>query len=600
MPITCSAIVLVLFLCGVTCGLSAGVWLVCFLAAGSYVAAFIWLCRKKAWKKFFANFFTPGFCALAVLFGIFCYLNYGRVAFNWDEFSHWADIVKVMFTLNDFGTNPLSYSTFWSYPPGISLFQYFLQELQGWFHAGNFSEWHLYLAYQIFALSYMVPFLKGVSFKKPFIFLTLVALFVFSPLFVYTDFYNAILVDPILGILTGTGFAAIYLTKHKDVIYHLWIASILSMLVLIKDVGLLLAIFLGAAYVIDRFPKRTPENTDKRFYNMPWFGILAAASAIMLPKLIWTIHLKICRPSKSQKYDVGSVVRAVLGQDTGWKRTTWVRYFRAFIGQGISIGNTGITVNYCVLLFLLMGMLAVLFLFYEKRDNAYVSKGKLLFSCLGAESVVYVVGLCLLYMAGFSEYEATHLASFDRYLGIAYLAVWTTVVMLAGGVLREKEALSPALPTMALALMLAVIPLRSVLDFAGRNYVDYSKEWREPLGPICDAINQIPETSHIYFICQESSGYEFWVTRYTVRPHFVDGNWSIGEPFYEGDVWTSTTTAEEWRELLVESYDYVALYKINDYFIENFASVFEEADDICENCVYKVNKETGLLEKFGG
>ena len=433
LPVTCSAIVLVLFLCGVTCGLSAGVWVVCFLAAGSYVAAFIWLCRKKAWKVFFSNLFTPGFCALAVLSGIFCCLNYGRVAFNWDEFSHWADVVKVMFTLDDFGTNPLSNSLYWSYPPGISLFQYFLQKLQGWFYSGNFSEWHLYLAYQVFALSYMVPFLKGVSFKKPCIFLTLIALFVFSPLVFYTDFYNAILVDPLLGILTGTGFAAIYLTRHKDVIYDLWIASILSMLVLIKDVGLLLAIFLGAAYVIDRFLKRTLENTDKRFYNTSWFGVLVAASAIILPKLIWTVHLKICRPVKSREYDVSGVVKAVLGQDTGWRRMTWVRYFRAFIGQGISIGNTGITVNYCVLLFLLMGLLAVLFLFYEKRDNAYVSKGKLLLGCLGAESVVYIVGLCLLYMVKFGEYEATHLASFDRYLGIAYLAVWTTVVMLAGG-----------------------------------------------------------------------------------------------------------------------------------------------------------------------
>lgn len=160
LPITCSIIVMVLFLCGIAGSLFFGGILVCILGIGTYITAALWVIRNKDWTTFAKNIFTPGFLAFIIIFACVCLFNFGRVAYYWDEFSHWADIVKVMTTLNDFGTNPESYSIFRSYPPGMSLFQYYALKLSEWTTSVPFNEWQLYAAYQIFLFSFMLPFIK--------------------------------------------------------------------------------------------------------------------------------------------------------------------------------------------------------------------------------------------------------------------------------------------------------------------------------------------------------------------------------------------------------------------------------------------------------
>ncbi len=44
---------------------------------------------------------------------------------------------------------------------------------------------------------------------------------------------------------------------------------------------------------------------------------------------------------------------------------------------------------------------------------------------------------------------------------------------------------------------------------------------------------------------------------------------------------------------------YVALYKINNYFLQNFGGLFQDPAAIRENTVFRINKETGLLEFYG-
>ena len=71
--------------------------------------------------------FIIGLIIFLLVFFAFSVFNAGKLASTWDEFSHWIDIVKAMTTVDDFGTNPQSLSTFKSYPPAMSIFQYVLQ-----------------------------------------------------------------------------------------------------------------------------------------------------------------------------------------------------------------------------------------------------------------------------------------------------------------------------------------------------------------------------------------------------------------------------------------------------------------------------------------
>lgn len=106
----------------------------------------------------------------------------------------------------------------------------------------------------------------------------------------------------------------------------------------------------------------------------------------------------------------------------------------------------------------------------------------------------------------------------------------------------------------------------------------------------------------IYYISQESSGYDFYATRFNARPNWVAVNdfagWSLGGPFYDGDIWYISISADELMQQLVEGeYNYLAIYQANDYFIENYADLFESPAEIQDNSLYHVNKEAGVLER---
>ena len=131
-------------------------------------------------------------------------------------------------------------------------------------------------------------------------------------------------------------------------------------------------------------------------------------------------------------------------------------------------------------------------------------------------------------------------------------------------------------------------------------YVESSVNARTPYEVLSREIRQKCDgDDRIYYISQESSGYDYWVSRFNARPNSFSENfsWSIGEPFYDGDVWTKNMTADQWQAMLLEGYDYVALYRINDYFLENYSHLFAQPEEIAVNTLYRVNCQTGLLEK---
>lgn len=168
LPITCMGIILILFVFGILGILRAGIIVVILLVITLYLLSAALLIKRRKFDDFLLAVFTPAFVIFLVIFIAFAFLNRGRLAYVWDEFSHWVDIVKVMTTLDDFGTNPASQSWFQSYPPGMTLFEFFLQRIVLFFNPNaGFHEASVYVAYQVFFSSLLLPFFKGRSFRDP-------------------------------------------------------------------------------------------------------------------------------------------------------------------------------------------------------------------------------------------------------------------------------------------------------------------------------------------------------------------------------------------------------------------------------------------------
>ena len=154
LPITIMSIVLLIFVFGICGALYTGVIVSFVISIALYISSAIYVVKNKRIKAFITGALTPGFLIFLLVFFAFSVFNAGKLASTWDEFSHWIDIVKAMTTVDDFGTNPQSLSTFKSYPPAMSIFQYVLQKIYLFVNPNHdFNEWRNYLAYQIFAFS---------------------------------------------------------------------------------------------------------------------------------------------------------------------------------------------------------------------------------------------------------------------------------------------------------------------------------------------------------------------------------------------------------------------------------------------------------------
>ena len=604
LPITSSGIVLILFLSGILGFLNLGVYLIIALAAVTYIASAFVVLRNKKWKHFFKNLVTPGFFVFVALYFLLSILIRDMMVCEWDEFSHWADIVKVMVTINDFGTNPEAGSLFASYTPGTALFQYFFQKIYLLMKpSSSFSEWRLYFAYQIFFVSYLIPFFKGISFREPLKIILLGILVWLAPILIFTNVYSSIYVDAILGFLTGAAFATVFVKKEKGWLYDSYIYLTIAMLVLTKDAGMLFAAFLMILYIVDLFYRN--EHNVKKFIKQKENVIktLISITALMIPKLLWSWNIKINEASVSfgNKIDFPELVRIVLGMEPDNYRSGVLRnYSLAFLSHKFEIGNQLIEIPYAAMLIIFAGIAYWIYTKYksEDRENIFVRKTALWLMIV--LSVVFVAGTCVSYMYKFSEHEALQLAGFGRYIKIIFQCWYVFILLLIIHYVIKNRNSKMRVEVVCFCFIMSILPWTTIAMNVTGQTVDNSFAHRAPYQVLINQIEQVTKDdekpSDITVICQETKGYEQLLFRYALRPHEVDWKYSIGEPFYEGDGYTEEITAEEWQERLVSKRDYVALYKINDYFVTNFSSVFENPEEIMENGLYKVNKKTGLLE----
>ena len=601
LPITSATIIIWLFLFGLLGKLEFGFRLIVVIGIFLYGYAGVTLLKQKNYKQTISNIVTPATCIFGIYVAIVCYCNYGRRACAWDEFSHWMDIVKVMSTLDTFGTHPEAESVFQSYPPGMVLFQYFFQKVNVLLGGIVYSEWRVYVAYQIFFAIFSLPLIKKDNYKKKInIFISALIVFV-CPVFFFKSFYKTVYIDAILGVLSGIGMATIYLDENKDHIYEMYITAMCIMLVLMKDAGLLFAIFLGLYYWLDygmRYKKNNIGNNTAKWMKMGGRAI-GIFVPILLTKWLWKNHLRQTGAYVvfSEPYNFETLINVIVGKGSGYRAETWNNFWAAFVKDTINVTSIGIKINYLGILLIMLVMLTLLVFWDIKKTGRFSSRIILL--VLEILSIfIYIVGLCFTYMTRFSEYEAVRLASFERYLCIGYLSLWITIIIIAVSLINQYVN-NNAIVTITLCLILIVHPIQEMKGYLFREEVRKSIEVYEEYNNLIDSIrDKCEDDSRVYLVLQESSGFGYWLLRYSVRPVKTNPNftWSIGTAFYEGDIYTKEISMEEWREELVQNYDYVALQEYNEYFCEEFGSLFENKNEIKHQGLYKVNSESGILE----
>ena len=596
LPITMMLMIAVQFLFGIAGCLEAGFYTVLGMCVLCYPAGLIYAAKKARLKTLCRNFFSIGFVLFALLFALLVYTNYGRLAVWNDEFSHWMDIVKVMTQLNDFGTNPLSNSKFPSYPPGLSLIEYFFEKLWLMICGGNFCEWIVFLPFQLFFYALAFPFLKKLSIKKPLALLAYVFVLFFVPRFYY-DVHSSLLVDKMLGMLSAAGMARVLLSKKKDRFDNLYILLVCTTLVLAKDAGLLFAIFLAIAWWLSICAGKPGR---KRIV----FSAFIAAVAVLLPKLLWKMELAF---SKSKimfgnSYNIADKIQNILAG--GYERTVLDNFIDALFHRGPTLYISSIvdvykvTIPYCILTPLLLAGLIVLSRIFIRKNTVQRSVGNIVCLASAVQIFVYVAGLLITYICKFSEMEAVALASFDRYMGIGYSALTMLVFLSILDILIGLKGKKGNFSMIVFVFIMILISHRNeAIQLISRTEPRSSLKVRAPFEELSAKIaDTAEEGDKVWYASQKEQLYGYFITKYNVRPIQVgEAHRRMGKPDDSG-LPTCDITAEEWRRKLIdEEYDYVAIYLLDDYFLETYGCLFEDPSRIAENCVYRVDKNTGTL-----
>ena len=371
------------------------------LAGSAYF--FCLLFRKKTGIR------MPGF--FGVCFGAvtlaFTRLILHLKLLHYDNFSHWAVMVKYLLSANRFPGADTELVTFLDYPPGSSVFIYYVCLFLGR------SQGVMLLAQTALIFACFLAVFGIVEERRRFLLYSFLAMGCAMLSYLnLTVRINNLLVDFLLPLLAMASAACSYRCRRQ-----IWQASLLSGVILgylgiVKNTGLIFAAFAFAPYLRNAFfrkPRGNREGEEGRPApkGTRWAAALLTAAAAVLPYLLWQYHLGTALAGYEGKFSI-SAAGGTSGSVTVDPDLYGVIAGR-FVKEALDLSGRAAQV---FLLCNLAAAGAALFArLYLKRRW-----GLLRTLLLGdVMTVGYYAGILGLYLFSMPEEEALRLAGFERY-----------------------------------------------------------------------------------------------------------------------------------------------------------------------------------------
>ena len=601
-PFSAMVVILVLYVCGAVGLLKAGVYLILLAALVLLILSIIRLIKEKRLSESIKSDVGLEGLFFILIYAILVILNHGRFAWMTDEFSHWMYSVKAMSRIDDFAANyTASQAMFPSYPPGMALFQYFFQKLHEIFEGTKlFCEWRPYVAFQLFAVVLFFPCLRRMKYHKiikPILF----GCAMLIPLVLYPGFFfSSVLIDPVIGVMAGAGF--VYLLMDDDrspADKTVYISMLCAILVLMKDAGMFFAIFIAITFILyvllgGRI-RNNPAGKTEIIRECGTAVIPLAAS--LCAKGSWNLILNRFQTPRSfsNPLQIGEYLRLFFaGGDTTYKQETVDQFKRAFVDStGFQIHN-GITVSYLLLvgaLLLATVALTILMVRNEKKNgNSGKSKTIIVLGVmLSLQTIVYIFFLGAIYISNFSDYEATTLASYERYIRMAILPLAIGVFWVALCWLQTKKKLR-IFAFVPVALILVLCPIQATKNFVTREVVKITAAQREPYRQIQEAAEkEFKQNDRIFYL--SDSGENGLLMRFIIFPNGFAGSCQNPKEEIQDTQWI--------QDHIIDSCDYLVIDHIDGETAEKFRSLAETQEEIQNETVYKIDHQERILIPVG-
>lgn len=562
-PIAVVAITLIIFISGMFDNLIIGTYVVYFLTICCLcfiIATIIKKDRENKLKELLQYVITPGLVIYVALFIFNIWINQNRIFENYDEFRHWAVIIKNMFLYGTYGTNPESIVMYNDYPPFTAAFQYLFLSV-----GKVYREDFVIMAQNLLYFSIIIPITKNLkwNFKG---WLKSILLIIIMPIIFYKNFYLEILVDGILGVMFAYTIYSAYQNDETKVKYTS-ILDGLIMLSLTKTTGIALAI-LAIIIIAIMETIRNKENKTNLKREMKAIIIVILITSLLVGW--WYVKAK----SSNKMWDFKQLGAEETNRDE--KEITEIFVETIFKAQAVT--DKRLTVISTT--FLLVAMTIIFNKMLKDKEYKQYSITMLI------TIPIYLVGLLLIYLRIFEPIEAMVLACFERYVSTILLAV----VIFQAYVMEEKIEYSFKSSIIVIAILIALVPLENVEEkyIEGRSYIKKAQIKRNAYTKIKKYNNKFTMEDRILYIAgiEADSNYLSFLNNYELMPNriknVISGNYSEVEGMIKA----------------IKDYDYVYIYRMKQENQEAVKEVFQD-EKVENDILYKVINEDNkiVLEK---
>lgn len=621
LPMTVASVMGILLLAGFARCLSAGFFVLLISMTISVVAGIVLWAKRGFIAERRKFFFSRGFFTFLAVYFLFVFLYNGRRIFGWDAIAQWGSSVKTMVYYDKFVCDTPLLTSNPAYPPGISLFQYFPEKIYSYLHPNDmFTEWLVYLAFSLVGVSFLLPIISKFDIKRTSNYVIVVLISFLLPLVFTGNYYDTLSIDGVEGVLFGCALFMLLAGRFDDIRYELYLISVMFVISMLRSDGIVLSGFIGLGYIIIKSYTFRKSDKSKRKSICKW-GIFGAFS-VLTPISIWFFYFNRSGVASinNKAIDLHVLWNLIRGNDTSYraevKRLFEMALFDTSICKDTSnfkIPNTTFSISFFALIMLLVLFFIIIQIRMKRLtqtenkrsiDELKVSAW-LVFVVAWTSWVAYMAVIELTLLFQFIEYEALALASYDRYTSIVYSGILifesctSAYVLSKDSLIMEKKK---DVLVIVIVIVMLLTPSKDVFELMTRIDASQSKDFYEKSEELILKINEIPkdinDVKKIWFVDQTSVGstaLECMLQAVPNRCGYMYEPWWFIESGNEneGKYGYTTISEEEWFDVLMDNYDYVAIRGVNPYFLETFSDLFE--GEIHEYSIYKVDYDEKKL-----
>ena len=488
-----------------------------------------------------------------------------------DEFPSWAANVKTMFAENSLGgissaTRGIADGFYQSYPPFQQLFQYSYLKAQNW------SEANVQIAQNILVLTCLLGVVAMISEKaKNLTFPLWISSIALYYIFGFT--FSNLLADGLMAVQFAAAIAISTLDRRDFRVYVMW-GIVTFNLILIKPTGFIFAlcatVFATTMFLFNAYLVSKSETEEDKLSKASFMKFMFIAIPPFVSYLSWQIHLRSI--SKNPGVEGASISSVGTPEFRERFTSTLSNYSKNFFGSlhgpdnlaGITLATPKIVEILHISIFSILVILCVTQLALALFEKPQARRKQLTISFVFISlAIFYQFFFIFLYLFFFGEYEGVRSAALVRYSS-SFILAWAIFVL--GRLFLLLVHLNPRKIFVSLATLSIMIatPTAFANDIRKIESNPVKLQARLDVEKVAPLVPRYVEPDQkVYFIYQGSDGFEKYIFSYLVLP--IYSNWacpSLGNPYYEGDVWTCNLALEE----AIKSYDFLAIGNGDDLF----------------------------------